>query len=75
MTGSACRNVPFWDPIFEDLLSCLDELSWGPANRSGVKVFEFCGKRLNHLGAENMRDAKHNIICPPALDEGLQLIL
>jgi hypothetical protein len=75
MTGSACRNVPFWNSIFENLLSCRREPLWGPANWFGVEAVEFRGNSRHLSRAENVGYAKHDVVCPPPFDESSHLIL
>jgi hypothetical protein len=74
VASSARCNVGVGHSIFEDFLSRGHELLWSAPDRRGIETPEIRGKSRYHRRAQGMRHVEHDIICPPMLDEGPQLV-
>ena len=58
-----------------DLFPFGHEVSRSAAIGRRIKILEMCGQGVDHRGAEDMGHIAHHGVQPPAIDEGLQLVL
>ena len=74
VTGSAGRNIGGGNSLFIDFLSRRYEILWRAAERFWIKFVKIRDKGLLHCRGQNVSHVKHDVVRPPALSKGLQLI-
>src|SRR5271165_5844844 len=71
----AGRNLRAGNAFMVDLFPFGHEVSRSAAIGRRVEILEMCGQSVDHRGAEDMGHITHHGVQPPAIDEGLQLVL
>ena len=75
VTSSACRNIGIGNSVLKDFFPRGYEFLWSTPEGFGIESPKIRGKSRYHRRTEGMRHVQHDIIRPPALNKGLQLIL
>src|SRR6202035_1654976 len=74
VTGRAWRNLGVRHSLLIECLSRGHELLWSTTQRFCIQILKIRCQSRDHRRVQDVRDVKHNWVCPPALIEGPQLI-